>query len=78
MVIQVQCGSRLHLRVLSDDFLLVQVYFLWVTRTQKHFEWMVDIIRDVEDSDPNHLMSTHIFITQFYSKFDLRTIMLVS
>ena len=38
---------------------------------------MVDIIRDVENSDPGHLMSTHIFITQFYSKFDLRTIMLV-
>ncbi|XP_043197071.1 dual oxidase 2-like [Amphibalanus amphitrite] len=53
-----------------------KVYFLWVTRTQKHFEWMVDIIRDVESSDSNHLMSTHIFITQFYSKFDLRTIML--
>ncbi|XP_037076444.1 dual oxidase 2-like [Pollicipes pollicipes] len=52
------------------------VYFLWVTRTQKHFEWLVDIIRDVEDNDKGHLVSTHIFITQFYSKFDLRTTML--
>lgn len=54
-----------------------KVYFIWVTRTQKHFEWMTDIIREVEDKDTRGLVSVHIFITQFYHKFDLRTTMLV-
>lgn len=53
-----------------------QVYFIWVSRTQKQFEWFVDIIRDVEHKDPNNFVSSHIFITQFYEKFDLRTILL--
>ena len=54
-----------------------QVYFLWVTRTQKHFEWLTDIIREVEEKDTTGLVTVHIFITQFYEKFDLRTTMLV-
>ncbi|XP_046910014.2 dual oxidase 2 [Dermatophagoides farinae] len=53
-----------------------KVYFLWVTRTQKHFEWMSDVIREAEEKDFNNLLVTHIFITQFYEKFDLRTTML--
>ncbi|RWS13819.1 dual oxidase 2-like isoform X1 [Dinothrombium tinctorium] len=53
-----------------------KVFFIWVTRTQKHFEWLVDIIRDVEKKDTRGLVNTHIFITQFYEKFDLRTTML--
>jgi len=55
-----------------------QVYFVWVTRTQRHFEWLTDIIRDLEESDGENLVSTHIYITQFANKFDLRTTMLVS
>ncbi|XP_015439624.1 PREDICTED: dual oxidase-like [Dufourea novaeangliae] len=53
-----------------------KVYFLWVTRTQKQFEWMVDIIRNLENADVNNTVIFHIFITQFYQKFDLRTILL--
>lgn len=53
-----------------------KVYFLWVTRTQKQFEWMTDIIREVENVDSNQFMDTHIFVTQFKEKFDLRTTML--
>ncbi|XP_063956076.1 dual oxidase 2-like isoform X4 [Lytechinus pictus] len=53
-----------------------KVYFIWVTRTQKHYEWLTDIIREVEDSDTNDLVSVHIFVTQFFQKFDLRTTML--
>ncbi|XP_078316138.1 dual oxidase 2-like [Crassostrea virginica] len=53
-----------------------KVYFLWVTRTQKQFEWMTDIIREVESVDSNQFMDTHIFVTQFKEKFDLRTTML--
>ncbi|GIY66008.1 hypothetical protein CEXT_213081 [Caerostris extrusa] len=37
---------------------------------------MIDIIREVEDNDINGLVDVHIFITQFYEKFDLRTTML--
>jgi dual oxidase len=59
-------------------FLILQVYFLWVTKTQKHFEWLVDIIRELEDTDKGRVVSVHIFITQFYQKFDLRTILLVT
>ena len=58
--------------------MLLQVYFIWVTRTQKQFEWMTDIIREVEEKDVKNLVSVHIFITQFKQKFDIRTTMLVS
>lgn len=57
--------------------LMLQIYFIWVTRSQKQFEWMVDILREVEKADTNNVISPHIFITQFYEKFDLRTILLV-
>ncbi|KAJ8953259.1 hypothetical protein NQ318_015841 [Aromia moschata] len=53
-----------------------KVYFIWVSTTQKQFEWLVDIIRDVEANDAKYFVSCHIFITQFYEKFDLRTILL--
>lgn len=53
-----------------------KVYFLWVTKTQKQFEWLVDIIRELENGDTEKIVSSHIFITQFYQKFDLRTILL--
>lgn len=48
-----------------------------MTRSQKQFEWMVDIIQEVEQNDKQKLVDVHIFITQFYQKFDLRTTMLV-
>lgn len=53
------------------------MYFLWVTRTQKQFEWFTDIIREVEEADLRNMVEVHIFITQAYRKFDLRTTMLV-
>ncbi|KAI8481248.1 cuticle development [Branchiostoma belcheri] len=53
-----------------------KVYFLWVTRTQRHFEWFIDIIREVEEQDRRGLVAVHIFITQFFEKFDVRTTML--
>ena len=54
-----------------------QVFFIWVTRTQKQWEWFTDIIKDVEEADKKNLVESHIFITQFFDKFDLRTTMLV-
>ncbi|XP_078388337.1 dual oxidase 2-like [Cetorhinus maximus] len=53
-----------------------KVYFIWVTRTQRQFEWMADIIREVEENDKNDLVSVHTYITQLAEKFDLRTTML--
>uniref|UniRef100_A0A8C1ETI2 NAD(P)H oxidase (H2O2-forming) n=1 Tax=Cyprinus carpio carpio TaxID=630221 RepID=A0A8C1ETI2_CYPCA len=53
-----------------------KVYFIWVTRTQRQFEWVSDIIREVEDIDAQELVSVHIYITQLAEKFDLRTTML--
>ena len=54
------------------------MFFIWVTRTQKQWEWFSEIIRDVEEADKKNLVETHIFVTQFFDKFDLRTTMLVS
>ncbi|KAJ8247813.1 hypothetical protein GJAV_G00250810 [Gymnothorax javanicus] len=53
-----------------------KIYFIWVTRTQKQFEWVSDIIREVEEKDSQDLVSVHIYITQLAEKFDLRTTML--
>ena len=73
-----RCIHIIFIRWLSTFFNIIKVYFIWVTRTQKHFEWLTDIIREVEEKDGNDLVSVHIFVTQFYHKFDLRTTMLVS
>jgi len=51
---------------------------MWITRDQKQYEWLTDIIRDVEAKDTKLVLNTHIFITQLPHKFDLRTTMLVS
>uniref|UniRef100_A0A671VYG6 NAD(P)H oxidase (H2O2-forming) n=1 Tax=Sparus aurata TaxID=8175 RepID=A0A671VYG6_SPAAU len=53
-----------------------KVYFIWVTRTQRQFEWVSDIIREVEELDTLELVSVHTYITQVAEKFDLRTTML--
>ena len=39
---------------------------------------MTDIIRELEETKGGDLVSTHIYITQFANRFDLRTTMLVS
>jgi len=35
------------------------------------------VLRETEKVDINNTVSIHIFVTQFYQKFDLRTILLV-
>ena len=57
---------------------ILQVLFLWVTNSQKQFEWLTEILRQVEDQDKRGLIRNHIFITQFKNEFDMRTIFLVS
>lgn len=61
---------------MNTRFKCQSVFFLWVTRTQRQFEWFADILREVEEQDRTHLVNVHIFITQFYNKFDFRTTML--
>uniref|UniRef100_A0A8C3RBI4 NAD(P)H oxidase (H2O2-forming) n=1 Tax=Cyanoderma ruficeps TaxID=181631 RepID=A0A8C3RBI4_9PASS len=61
---------------INSKVLCKKIYFIWVTRTQRQFEWLTDIIREVEESDKNNLVSVHIYITQLAEKFDLRTTML--
>ncbi|XP_048727888.2 dual oxidase-like [Ostrea edulis] len=53
-----------------------KLYFIWVTGSQRHFEWLLDIIREVEEVDEKGLVSVDIFITQFFQQFDMRTAML--
>lgn len=55
-----------------------QVYFLWICQSHRHFEWFIDVLRDVERRDVTNVLEVHIFITKFFHKFDLRTTMLVS
>ncbi|XP_030587776.1 dual oxidase 1 [Archocentrus centrarchus] len=61
---------------IKSKILCKKVYFIWVTRTQRQFEWVSDIIREVEEMDTQDLVSVHIYITQVAEKFDLRTTML--
>uniref|UniRef100_A0A672ITW8 NAD(P)H oxidase (H2O2-forming) n=1 Tax=Salarias fasciatus TaxID=181472 RepID=A0A672ITW8_SALFA len=61
---------------IKSKILCKKVYFIWVTRTQRQFEWMSDIIREVEEVDTQELVSVHTYITQVAEKFDLRTTML--
>ncbi|KAM4748977.1 dual oxidase 1-like [Rhinophrynus dorsalis] len=67
LVFKSSVNSRIHCK---------KVYFIWVTRTQRQFEWLTDIIREVEENDQRELLSVHIYITQLAEKFDFRTTML--
>ncbi|XP_061578582.1 dual oxidase 1 [Cololabis saira] len=61
---------------IKSKILCKKVYFIWVTRTQRQFEWVSDIIREVEEVDTQEMVSVHTYITQVAEKFDLRTTML--
>ncbi|XP_069121720.1 dual oxidase-like [Argopecten irradians] len=53
-----------------------KLYFVWITASQRHYEWLLDIIREVEAIDKKGIVSIDIFITKFFQNFDLRTSML--
>ena len=53
-----------------------KVYFLWICPSHRYFEWFIDVLRDVGRKDVTNVLEMHIFITQFFHKFDLRTTML--
>ncbi|EJW78590.1 hypothetical protein WUBG_10499, partial [Wuchereria bancrofti] len=52
------------------------VYFVWVCSTHKNYEWFIEVLHNVEELDKEDLLEMHIFVTQFFHKFDLRTTML--
>lgn len=66
----------MHIRKKKLSYIF-QLYFIWVTGTHRHFEWLLDILREVEEVDVKRVVSIDIFITQFFQNFDLRTAMLV-
>ncbi|CAG9759534.1 unnamed protein product [Ceutorhynchus assimilis] len=53
-----------------------KIYFVWSVKTQRYSEWIVELIREVEEADNENLFSCHLFITEFYQKFDLRSLMI--
>uniref|UniRef100_A0A915BN44 NAD(P)H oxidase (H2O2-forming) n=1 Tax=Parascaris univalens TaxID=6257 RepID=A0A915BN44_PARUN len=53
-----------------------KVYFLWICSTHKNYEWFIDVLKNVEQLDNENILEIHIFVTQFFHKFDLRTTML--
>lgn len=55
-----------------------KVYFIWICPSHRSFEWFIDVLKEVESRDVTNVLEMHIFITQFFHKFDLRTTMLVS
>lgn len=58
-----------------------RIYFIWLCRDIKKWQWLLDIIRAVEELDDdaeNYVFETHIFLTRSELKSDLRTAMLVS
>lgn len=67
-----------NLKYLFFLFKKFKVYFLWICPSHRHFEWFIEVLRDVEKKDVTNVLEIHIFITQFFHKFDLRTTMLVS
>jgi len=50
-----------------------KIVFIWVKRSDKQFEWMVDILKEAEKA--SNMIETHVFITQKKGDFDLRTLM---
>uniref|UniRef100_A0A915J7Z2 NAD(P)H oxidase (H2O2-forming) n=1 Tax=Romanomermis culicivorax TaxID=13658 RepID=A0A915J7Z2_ROMCU len=71
-LIQATSGSKF------SEIACKKVYYVWVCPTHKNFEWFVETLRKVEEEDLQRILEIHIFITQFFHKFDLRTTMLCS
>ncbi|XP_065313288.1 dual oxidase-like isoform X1 [Gordionus sp. m RMFG-2023] len=53
-----------------------KVYFLWVCPSHKSYEWLVNLLQEIKEKDTNDIIEIHIFITQYFDKYDLRTTML--
>jgi dual oxidase len=50
-----------------------RIFFIWVTRTQKEYEWMVELLKEVQEEIPSEVLSVYIYITQGKKQYDVRT-----
>ena len=62
---------------LQHEIVCRKVFFVWVARNHKQFEWFIDILKEVEEADVNNLVTIDISVTQLIQDFDARTMMLV-
>ncbi|XP_014669657.1 PREDICTED: dual oxidase-like isoform X2 [Priapulus caudatus] len=53
-----------------------KVYFIWIAQSHRQFEWLIDMLREIEDVDKQNIIKLRIFITEFVQNFDIRTSML--
>ena len=54
-----------------------RLYMIWVTNSIVKFNWMLDVLREVEKRDTDRLFACHVFVTS-PQHYDLRTMLLVS
>jgi len=66
----------LHQCKVNESLIVRKLYFLWICRTQKQFEWVIDVLRELEESDLEGRLEIHVFITELNENFDLRTSLL--
>lgn len=52
---------------------LPYVYFMWIARTQRQYEWLVEICKEVEEVDDENLLEVHVFLTAEKRQADFRT-----
>jgi len=57
----------------NDALNAKKIYLIWVCRSQRQFEWVIDVLREVEETDVNGILEVHIYITALRENFDLRT-----
>lgn len=66
----------LHQCKVNESLIVRKLYFLWICRTQKQFEWVIDVLRELEEADQEGHLEIHVFITELNENFDLRTSLL--
>ncbi|XP_050314845.1 dual oxidase 1-like isoform X2 [Anthonomus grandis grandis] len=62
-------------RGVSKEMFCKKIYFVWTTDSQKYFEYIDDLLWKIEEMDQGGLFNTHLFITEAYEHFNLRSIM---
>ncbi|VDO84979.1 unnamed protein product [Soboliphyme baturini] len=59
-----------------SDAICKKIYFVWICPTYKHYDWFVEVLRKAEEADHKNTLEMHVFVTQYFHKYDLRTTML--
>lgn len=49
------------------DVKLKKVYFFWLNRTQKSFEWFNELLSEIEQKDEDKFIESHIYMTSGHS-----------